>query len=106
MITPRAVLFLAGFLLIPAPSRAESGPFAQGRVRASLGAGSSGAFGDRYVVFSVGAGYFLLDGLEVGLDADFWVGADPFIASLSPEMRYIFIPVSYTHLTLPTNSRV
>ena len=66
------------------------GPFAQGRVRASI---IGGANGD-YLVLGGGLGYYVLDGLEVGLSSQFWLIGSPRIITLSPQVRYVayFVP--------------
>lgn len=61
-------------------------PFDQHSIRVG---GSFGASSD-YIIFGIGAGYFVLNGLEVGLDTTFWVAGDPFISTLTPGVRYVF----------------
>ena len=68
----------------------EAGPFEQGRVRVALGGGSGGSFGNRYFVISYGVGYFVLDGWEIGIDAEHWFGEDPSLHKLSEQTRYVF----------------
>ena len=66
------------------------GPFAQGRVRASVIAGAN----SDYLVLGGGLGYYVLDGLEVGLSSQFWLIGSPRIIALSPQVRYVlyFVP--------------
>lgn len=64
--------------------------FDQGRVRLSLGAGSGGSFGNRYILIGAGLGYYVLKGFEVALDGQVWLAGDPFVANLSPSLRYVF----------------
>lgn len=75
----------------PAPSarRTSAGPFAKGRSRLSLSGGTTGQFGNAYIVIGGGYGYFLADGLELGVDAAFYFGDDPSITVVSPNVRYI-----------------
>jgi hypothetical protein len=76
-----------------APAQAQVGgvsAFDQGRVRLSLGAGTSGYFGNRYIVLGVGVGYYLVKGLELAVDSQVLLGGDPFLAQVSPGVRYVF----------------
>jgi len=38
----------------------------------------------------VWGGYYLLDGLEAGLDGEAWLGSKPHLYAASPEVRYVF----------------
>jgi hypothetical protein len=38
----------------------------------------------------VGYGYYLVNGLELGVDAQFWLSGDPSITKISPQIRYVF----------------
>lgn len=71
-------------------AKRAKGPFDKGQFRISGSGGTAGSFGNRYVTVGVGAGYFILKGLELGLDTQLWLGHDPFIADLSPGVRYVF----------------
>ena len=67
-----------------------AGPFQQGRQSVSVIAGSGSAFRDDYLILGVGYGYYVIDGLELGIDAQFWLSGDPSITKLSPQVRYVF----------------
>lgn len=69
--------------------RSNAGPFAKGRSRLSLSGGTTGQFGNSYIVIGGGYGYFVADGLELGLDAAFFLGEEPSITVVSPNVRYI-----------------
>lgn len=58
------------------------------RISATLGSGN--AFNDDYIILGVGAGYFVLNGLELGIDAQHWFSGDPSITKVSPRMTYVF----------------
>jgi hypothetical protein len=83
-------------LLFPFASQAASGsafyPFTQGSARLSLMFGSGTAFNQDYAIFGIGGGYFVADGIEVGLDAETWTGNTPRIQQVSPQARYVFNP--------------
>ncbi len=68
----------------------EAAPFTQGNKSVTISGGSGHAFGSDYFVLGVGGGYYLLDGLELGVDVDAWLGADPDIYRISPQVRYVF----------------
>ncbi len=52
--------------------------------------GSGSAFNDDYLILGVGAGYYLLQGLEVGIDVQHWFFGDPSITKVSPKITYVF----------------
>jgi hypothetical protein len=61
-------------------------PFEKGSTRLSVGgAGNQNGFG---VAF--GAGYFVVDGLELGLDTAFWLGDNGNQLDLMPGVKYVF----------------
>ena len=57
-----------------------------------IGTGSSSA--DTYLILGGGVGYYLVDGLELGLDYEAWIGGDPVMHRLSPGIKYVlhFVP--------------
>jgi hypothetical protein len=70
-------------------------PFDRGQITLTLGAGRQSAFGQSYVAVGIGAGYFVLDGLEVGLSAVHEFGGPPSINALSPSVRYVAQPLAH-----------
>lgn len=74
---------------------APRGPFSKGSIRLTLLAGTASTYDDNYFIIGGGLGYFILDGLEVGLDYEAWLFAKPVMQRLSPEARYVFhmVPV-------------
>jgi len=83
--------------LEPAPPSA-AGPFARGTIHVGGTIGFSttvgGSSSRSWFILGVGGGYFFLDGLEAHADTTFWIG-DPFLATLTPGVRYVFhmVPV-------------
>ena len=69
---------------------ALAGPFSQGSQSVSVIAGAGSAFNDDYIILGVGYGYYVINGLELGIDAQFWLSGDPSINKLSPQIRYVF----------------
>ncbi len=72
----------------------DAGPFSKGNVRMTVLIGSGTAYENNtqhnYTILGVGAGYYVIDGLEVGLDVEDWLGSGPRIYRVSPEVRYVF----------------
>jgi hypothetical protein len=68
----------------------DAGPFAKGQKRFAFTAGYASGYGDDYLFIGAGAGVFIADGLDVGVDLESWFLGDPLIYKLSPEIRYTF----------------
>jgi hypothetical protein len=71
-------------------SPAMAAPFQQGSQNISIVAGAGSAYGDDYIILGAGYGYYLIDGLELGIDAQFWLSGDPSITKVSPQIKYVF----------------
>ena len=67
-------------------------PFDQGKFGLGFGFSSQTYGGKRYSVISGGLGYYVLDGLELGLGAAHQFG-DPDISRLTPAVRYVAQPL-------------
>lgn len=94
------VMILSSILLVLAAAGAghagaDAGPFREGSVRMSLMFGGATAFDKNYSLYGLGVGYYVIDRLEVGLDAETWQGNDPRIRTLSPQVRYV-VPTDST----------
>jgi hypothetical protein len=74
--------------------RPSAGPFSKGSIRLTALIGTGSSVTDTYLILGAGVGYFLIDGLEVGLDYEAWILAEPVLNRLSPETRYVlhFVP--------------
>jgi hypothetical protein len=84
----------------------QADPFEQGSFRVSIVVGSGEAFENDYTIIGLGAGYYLKEGVELGLDGEAWLGGDPDIYKLSPQAKYVlssqsrfrpYVGVFYTH---------
>ena len=64
--------------------------FDQGAKRISVILGSGSSFGNDYTVLGIGAGYYVFDGLELGLNVQSWLGDDPSIYQITPEATYTY----------------
>ena len=71
-------------------SPTQAGPFSQGSQAVSIIVGSGSAFNDDYLILGLGYGYYVVNGLELGIDAQFWMSGDPSITKLSPRVTYVF----------------
>jgi hypothetical protein len=83
---------LLAFLLFCATRPADAAdrdPFANGSMRLSVLVGNGYAFDESYFIVGVGFGYYLVKGLELGLDVESWLGASPGITKISPAVRYV-----------------
>ena len=69
----------------------DAGPFSKGSVRASvlIGSGSINETDD-YTIVGIGGGYFVIDGLEAGVDANAWLGGELDIYQVSPRVGFVF----------------
>lgn len=89
----KKALAAAGLALAASAATADvgvAGAFSQGRVHFVATAGSGSAFDEDYVVLGLGASYYLLDGLGVGLHYEFWSGGDPDITKITGSLQYVF----------------
>lgn len=64
--------------------------FSQGHTRLSIEGGYGTWNSHDYGILGLGAGYYVADGLEAGVDGEAWLGNVPHLYSVSPEMRYTF----------------
>ncbi len=75
----------------PTVQKSRPHPLSAGRVRFALGAGGSTTFtGHSAFGAALGVGYFVIDGLEVGADTSLLFSDGPFLAHVSPQVRYAF----------------
>ncbi len=83
-------LILLLCLSLVSPIQLMASPFDKGVVNASIIFGSGRAYNDSYNVLGVGIGYFLVNGLHIGLDYEYWSGGEPTIQQISPRVSYVF----------------
>ena len=79
-----AVIFSSSLLPVSAA------PFAKGDVGVSVVVGSGQAFYDNYTIVGAGVGYYVMDGLKLGIDAEIWFGGNVSINKISPQLQYVF----------------
>jgi hypothetical protein len=88
-----AAVLVLGFALPAHADEPRGTPFDRGRVALRLGVGSQSALGHRYFVAGGGAGYYVLDGLELDLDGTVYLGDGPSIRAITPGARYVAQPL-------------
>ncbi len=90
----KPVFVFIALIMLSTTVHAESGlsatPFTAGNARLSIFFGGATAFDRNYSIFGIGGGYFVADGVEVGLDAEEWSGNSPRIEQVSPQARLVF----------------
>lgn len=67
--------------------------FEKGRTSVGIVAGAGSSNGDNYTIIGVGADYFVMNGLSVGVGYQGWFGGDPTINQLTLRSSY-YIPLS------------
>ncbi len=73
-------------------------PFARGALRMSVSLALKSAVVDDYAIVGVGAGYYAIDGLELGIDYQAWTIGDPVLHEIAPEFRYV---LHFVHTVKP-----
>lgn len=64
--------------------------FSKNATSVSAVIGSGKAFNDEYVILGAGAGYYVTNGLELGIDAQYWLSGSPSITKITPKLTYVF----------------
>lgn len=94
----------------PAPAAkpaADPGPFAAGHTRFGLMVGWGQSGNDDYLLLGLGVGYYLVNGVDIGVDGEAWLGSEPGIYKISPGIRYVayqvprfkpYVGVHYRHV--------
>jgi hypothetical protein len=68
----------------------DAGLFAKGKKQVTVLGGSGYAFDETYFVIGGGVSYFVMDGLNVGVQAEAWTGGDPSIYKYTLSSNYVF----------------
>ncbi len=95
---PLATALLVLSVFLPQRGFADVGvgagtSFGQGRTQLSAFGGGGSAFSQSYLVLGVGAKYYILEGLGLGLDFESWFANTPGIYKLTPNVQYVFTQV-------------
>jgi hypothetical protein len=95
--TALSLALSASVLALPATAAAEmdAGPFAEGSIRISAIFGVANQIDNTAFILGAGAGYYIVDGLELGLEGEYWINSEPSVSKVSPNARYVlwFVPV-------------
>src|SRR5262245_25848505 len=76
----------------PAPEptyHEDAGMFSKGRKRITITGGWGQSFDDDYLLLGIGFGYFMANGLDVGVDFEGWLLGEPHVYKLSPRIDYV-----------------
>lgn len=76
----------------PDPSSRET-PFDRGKVSLMVGGGSQTVDNVHYLGVGLGVGYYVLDGVELGLFALHEFGSGPSLNEVSPSLEYVARPL-------------
>jgi len=79
----------AGFAS-PATAADVAGVFRQGSTQVVVSGGTGYAFNETYFVLGLGANYYVVDGLNVGLAVEWWSGSSPGVYKLTPSVQHVF----------------
>jgi hypothetical protein len=95
--TAAVLAVLLGHAAVAGAQDAGGGPtpWDRGRISLSLALASENAFGDDYLLVGAGVGYYVLSGLEGGVDSVHWFGGSPDITVVSPQVRYVAVPLGW-----------
>jgi hypothetical protein len=65
-------------------------PFGRGNTTGSIYVGAGRALDQEYTTLGGALGYMISEGLMLGVSAEIWLGNEPDIYKLTPEVRYTF----------------
>src|SRR6267378_3428406 len=90
-----ALAAVAIFASPPAAAADVGAAFSRGSTQVGVTGGTGYAFDQSYFVLGVGVGYYLFDGLSIGLSLESWTGSDPKMLKVTPSVQYVFrqVPV-------------
>ena len=77
----------------PVSAADVAGVFSRGRVHFAVFGGNGYAFNDTYLILGLGASYYLIDGLNIGINAESWSGGTPTITKITPSVQYVFYQI-------------
>jgi len=84
------IILFAGQVTSAVAGVAVQDAFSAGNTRLTAVVGNGYAFDKSYLIIGVGAAYFIVNGLDAGLDFEYWTGATPGISKVSPRVDYVF----------------
>lgn len=84
----------AALLLTLLSAQTSADAFDKGTVTGTIALGSGQFFNEDYYIIGVGAGYYVTDGIELGIEVDAWTGGDPSIYEIMPKISYVYDSLS------------
>lgn len=87
---PNILLLLVSLLLLQCSMKINASAFSEGSVSFDIVAGSGSAFNQNYTVLGVGVGYYVMQGLQVGINLQHWFSSEPAITKVSPQVKFVF----------------
>jgi hypothetical protein len=74
-------------------AHAASSPFDKGTSSVAFTLGSGSAFNDNYIILGLGYNYYLVNGLNLGIQFNLWLDGNPSVYQVAPEVNYVFYQV-------------
>lgn len=91
ILKPNFIVLLLTFIFsMQCSMKVNASAFSEGSVSFDIVAGSGSAFNQNYTVLGVGIGYYVAQGLEVGIDLQHWFSSEPAITKVSPQVKFVF----------------
>jgi hypothetical protein len=87
-------LVLGALLTCFPPHTRAAEPFDRGKTTGSIFVGAGKALDREYTTLGGALGYMVSEGLMLGIGAEMWLGNEPDIFKVTPEVRYTFTEVS------------
>jgi hypothetical protein len=85
-----ALVLIASASSAAAQSVGVGSAFSKGRIHVGATVSTGYAFDESYFVLGLGASYYLLDGLSVGVFVESWSGSDPGLIKYTASTQYVF----------------
>lgn len=82
------LVLISSSMLVDAAGRRSA--FSSGTTSFGIIASSTRQFNNDYVVLGVSVGYYVIDGLELGIEAQQWFSGEPSISKVSTQAKYVF----------------
>ena len=86
----KAILYFMALSFLLSSMKINAAAFSEGSVSFDVVAAAGSAFNQNYTVLGVGVGYYVVRGLEVGIDVQHWFSNEPSITKISPQVKFVF----------------
>jgi hypothetical protein len=74
-----------------------AGLFSRGRTELTVGGGYGTFDNNGYLLLLLGGNYYLRDGVSAGLTTEAWLGSQPQVYDVSPQIRDVLLNVPWTY---------